>query len=128
MKAYKPLTVICYMFSFALLIVLPFGIEDVSDLSAKFPASVYWSIGFIILFTTFCTYLFNIFAIKKLSPTIAGSYIYLQPVFAMLIGVLISIWNPESELLSVITWPKIASTILIFLGVFLTSRTKTVTA
>ena len=124
LKKYKPLTVITYMFTFAFFVVLPFGISDVQDFSFSFPSTVLLSIGFIILFTTFCTYLFNIFAVKKLSPTIASSYIYLQPVFAMAIGFGISLKNSDSVYADSITWPKIACTLLIFLGVYLTSRNK----
>lgn len=124
---YKPLTVISYMFTFAFFVVLPFGISDVQDFSFDFPLVVLLSIGFIILFTTFCTYLFNIFAVKQLSPTIASSYIYLQPVFAMLIGFGISLFNSESNYASAITWEKLVCTLLIFIGVYLTSRGKKIT-
>ena len=123
---YKPLTVITYMFTFAFFVVLPFGISDVKDFSWDFPAVVLLSIGFIILFTTFCTYLFNIFAVQKLSPTIASSYIYLQPVFAMLMGFGISLVNTESNYAAAITLPKVGCTLLIFIGVYLTSRNKKV--
>jgi len=121
---YKPLTVISYMFTFAFFVVLPFGISDIQDFSFSFPPVVLFSIGFIVLFTTFCTYLFNIFAVKKLSPTIASSYIYLQPVFAMEIGFGISLVNSNSNYAAAITWPKMACTLLIFVGVYLTSRSK----
>ncbi len=124
LKKYKPITVISYMFTFAFFVVLPFGISDVQDFSFSFPPKVLLSIGFIILFTTFCTYLFNIFAVKKLSPTIASSYIYLQPVFAMIIGFGISLTNSKSMYADSITWPKIVCTLFIFLGVYLTSRSK----
>ena len=126
MKTYKPLTVICYMFTFASIVVLPFGIGGVSDLSTDFPIVVYFSIGFIILFTTFCTYLFNIFAIKQLSPTIAGSYIYLQPIFVMIIGVVLGIMDATSKYATDISWEKIVCTLLIFLGVYLTSKSSKV--
>lgn len=121
---YKPLTVISYMFVFAFFIVLPFGISDIQDVSLSFPTVVLFSIGFIIFFTTFCTYLFNIYAVKKLSPTIASSYIYLQPVFAMVIGFGISFYSSNSNYASSITWPKLLCTLLIFLGVYLTSKSK----
>jgi|TARA_B110000259_G_scaffold79520_1_gene93116 drug/metabolite transporter (DMT)-like permease len=124
LNKYKPLTVISYMFLFAFFIVLPFGIQDLDDFSWDFPPTVLLAIGFIILFTTFCTYLFNIFAVKQLSPTIASSYIYLQPVFAMLIGFFIALGDSNSNHFGEITWQKIGCTFLIFTGVFLTSRTK----
>ncbi|MEN8927607.1 MAG: DMT family transporter [Flavobacteriales bacterium] len=124
LNKYKPITVITYMFSFAFFMVLPFGISDFQDFSFDFPSVVLWSIGFIILFTTFCTYLFNVFAVKILSPTISSSYIYLQPVFAMLIGFGISLYNTESNYAAAITWQKLLCTLLIFVGVYLTSKGK----
>jgi drug/metabolite transporter (DMT)-like permease len=105
---YKPLTVITY----------------VNDFSFDFPMVVLVSIAFVILFTTFCTYLFNIFAVKQLSPMIASSYIYLQPVFAMIIGFVMSSIQAESNYASAITWQKLLCTLLIFVGVYLTSRGK----
>lgn len=126
LSKYKPITVITYMFSFAVFMVLPFGISDIQDFSFDFPLMVMLSIAFIILFTTFCTYLFNVFAVKILSPTISSSYIYLQPVFAMLIGFGISFYNTESNYAAAITWQKLVCTLLIFVGVYLTSRNKKV--
>lgn len=124
LSKYQPLTVITYMFSFAFFVVLPFGISDIQDFSFDFPLVVLLSIGFVILFTTFCTYLFNVFAVKVLSPTISSSYIYLQPVFAMIIGFGISFFNSSSKYASAITWEKLVCTVLIFVGVYLTSRSK----
>lgn len=124
LSKYKPLTVITYMFTFAFFIVLPFGIGDITDFSFDFPLVVMLSIGFVVLFTTFCTYLFNVFAVKILSPTISSSYIYLQPVFAMLIGFGISLYNTSSNYAAAITWQKLVCTLLIFVGVYLTSRSK----
>lgn len=124
LNKYKPITVITYMFTFALFIVLPFGIQDINDFSFEFPSYVFLAIGFVVLFTTFCTYLFNIFAVKVLSPTIASAYIYLQPVFAMLIGFFIALSDPTSSHMGIFTWQKMSCTLLIFVGVFLTSRTK----
>ncbi len=126
LSKYKPITVITYMFSFAFFMVLPFGISGIQDFRFDFPSVVLWSIVFIILFTTFCTYLFNVFAVKVLSPTISSSYIYLQPVFAMLIGFGISFYNTESNYAAAITWQKLLCTLLIFVGVYLTSRGKKV--
>lgn len=120
MNKYQPLTVLSYVFLFGLIFVIPFGIRDVSELNKVFPLGVILAIGFVILFTTFVTYLFNIFAVKHLSPTITSSYIYLQPVFAMVIGFIVHLFGNDLYYRS-ITLEKIACTLLIFIGVFLTS-------
>ena len=121
MKKYKPITVISYVFLFGLVIVFPFGISEMSEITWAFPNEIILAIGFIILFTTFITYLFNIFGVKYLSPIITSSYIYLQPVFAMVIGLMISWYGNNDTYVQSITWEKIACTLLIFIGVFLTS-------
>jgi drug/metabolite transporter (DMT)-like permease len=118
LNKYKPLTVISYMFLFAFFVVLPFGVQDLGDFSWDFPPNILLAIGFVVLFTTFCTYLFNIFAVKKLSPTIASSYIYLQPVFAMVIGFFIALGDSSSHHMAVFTWQKMGCTLLIIVGVF----------
>ena len=120
MKKYQPLTVLSYVFLFGLIFVIPFGITDLNELNQVFPFEVLLAIGFVILFTTFVTYLFNIFAVKHLSPTITSSYIYLQPVFAMVIGFVVHLFGNDLYYHS-ITWEKIVCTLFIFLGVFLTS-------
>ncbi len=119
MKKYKPITVITYIFSFGALYVIPFGLYSISDNNFEFTTSVWLSVGFVIFFTTFTTYLLNIYALKKLSSTVTASYIYLQPVFVMLLGVLI--YNSKNN--SIIGWQKITATLLIFLGVYLVSKT-----
>lgn len=72
------------------------------------------AVAFIVVGVTFFTYLWNIYALHMLSPSIAGAYIYLQPVFAALIAVLM--------LGEQATWTKLFSACLIFLGVYWVSR------
>jgi len=121
MKKYNPLTVVTYVFTFGLILVTPFGIPGLSDINWSFPQEIYWAIAFIIVFTTFVAYLFSIFGVKHLSPTIVSSYIYLQPVFAMIIGLYISYYAGDKMYFKDINWLKIGCTFLIFSGVFLTS-------
>src|SRR5690606_5465109 len=60
LQKYKATTVSLYTFLLALPIVLPFGWPDLSQTNwHELPASVWLSIGFIVLFVTFIAYLLN---------------------------------------------------------------------
>jgi drug/metabolite transporter (DMT)-like permease len=68
---------------------------------------------FVIVFTTFITYLLNAWAIHKAGPTLVGAYIYLQPILATIIAIILQ--------KDTLTMHKILSTLLIFAGVYITS-------
>lgn len=122
MVKYKPITVISTVFAFGLLYVIPFGLNDISHFSLNMPLNIWLAIGFVIFFTTFCTYLLNAFALSHLQPTVTASYIYLQPFFAMLTGVVFSLLSPDTHQNVSITLPKILATAFIFLGVYIISK------
>lgn len=79
-----------------------------------FQTADYFALGFIVVGVTFFTYLWNIYAIKILSPSIAGAYIYLQPLFAAIIAM---IFLNES-----LDFIKIMAALLIVAGVYLVSK------
>ena len=81
--------------------------------------------AFVIVCTTFLTYLFNILAIHRLSPTIASSYIYLQPVFAGIFALLLAS-VVERDYTRDISWFKIGCALMIVVGVWLVGRTPSV--
>ena len=112
MHKYRPIIVIRWVFLFGFLMVLPFGWRQFYCINwSLFEAIDLISVAFIVVCVTFFTYLWNIYALKVLSPTVAGAYIYLQPIFAAMISVL---YIGEQ-----ITGIKLIATILIFGGVYL---------
>lgn len=115
---YNPLVFIKWLYLFGLLFVIPFGLPELKEVSWQtMPTSIYLKAGFIVLFTTCITYLFNLFALSKLKPTSVSVFIYLQPVIATIYALIVG-----SDSLNII---KIGATIIIFLGVYLvTSQTK----
>lgn len=112
MHKYRPIIVIRWVFFFGFLIVLPFGWPQFAAVQwSQFGMSDYLAVAFIVICTTFFTYLWNMYALKHLPPSTAGAYIYLQPIFAAIISILVM----NEQLTSV----KIIATLLIFSGVYL---------
>lgn len=123
MSKYKPITVITLVFTFGLGYIMlypPVWTElRLVDFSA-IPAFIYWEIAFVIVAVTFLAYLLNIFALKIVSPSIASSYIYLQPVFAGVFAWLFVSWL-KADYVQDITLEKVFCSLLIALGVYLIS-------
>jgi drug/metabolite transporter (DMT)-like permease len=118
MHKYRPIVVISQVFIIGLLMVLPFGWQQLQLIQWQtFSHSDFAALSFIIIGVTFFTYLWNIYAIKHLSSSTAGAYIYSQPVFAALVSVLYF-----GEHLSI---AKLGAAILIFCGVWLATRPAT---
>ena len=115
MTKYNPITVMFYVFSFGLIFVFPFGISELSNVSLEiFTLEIFLKVGFVVICTTFLAYLFNAFALKSLNPSVVSIYIYLQPVLATVIAIIL-----KSDSLDLI---KIISSVFIFSAVFLVSN------
>jgi drug/metabolite transporter (DMT)-like permease len=112
MQRYRPIIVIRWVFFFGFLMVLPFGWPQFAAIQwSLFTPVNFLAVAFIVVCVTFFTYLWNIYALKILSPSIAGAYIYLQPIFAAIISI---VFTGER-----LTFIKLLATLLIFAGVYL---------
>ncbi len=90
-KHYKPITINKWTFSFGLLFITPIGLHSVITTSfSSIPADIWTKIAYILFFTSFLVYLLNAFAVQKAGPTLAGLYIYLQPILATFIAFLLN--------------------------------------
>ena len=117
MDKYNAFTFVKWIYTFGLLMVLPFGWNEYSEIQwAAIPIPILWEIGFVVVFTTFLTYLFNLVSMRELKPTTVAVFIYLQPLFATVFA--ISLGKDE------LTWVKIISAVLIFVGVFMATKKK----
>jgi drug/metabolite transporter (DMT)-like permease len=123
MKRYSPLTVISWVFLFGFFFMLPFGIPDIlkTDFSA-FTTNTYFVIAFVIIGTTFLAYLFNIYALKTVAPSVTGSYVYLQPAVSFIMVSIYAYGFGNSEYAQDINPVKIASCFLVISGVYLISK------
>jgi drug/metabolite transporter (DMT)-like permease len=116
-KKYHPLQLAKWLYTFGLLMIIPFSIKQLIAIDfVALPNIIIYKILFIVILTTYITYLFNLIAIKKLKPTTVSIFIYLQPVFATTYALYV-----KSDSLNTI---KIIATLLIFVGVYLVTIPK----
>jgi len=87
MARYNALFVIRWIFTFGVVFVLPFGGPQFIQIDWNlWTPNIIWAVGFVIVGTTFFTYLGNIIALKTLHPATVGAYIYLQPLIASVLS------------------------------------------
>lgn len=85
---YQPLTITFFVFLFGSIWVGLFGFQEARQVAfSTLDVDFYWRFGFVILGATFLVYLFNNMAMKAVSPTTVSSFIYLQPLFAIIISI-----------------------------------------
>jgi drug/metabolite transporter (DMT)-like permease len=112
---YHPFTFMKWLFSLGVLICLPFGLEEFLQIEWNtLPFEAYRGIAFVILGTTFCTYLFNIFALTQLKASTLSAFVYVQP----LVGIGYAIFAGQDNL----TLVKIVAACFVLVGVYLASR------
>lgn len=123
MNKYKAISVISWVFFFGLIFVIPFGIHDLITTNFNaFTTNTYLAIIFVIVGTTFLTYLFNIYALSYVSPSVNGSYIYLQPVLSFIMVSIYAFILGNEAYVKDINLIKILSCFLVVIGVFMVSK------
>jgi drug/metabolite transporter (DMT)-like permease len=114
-KKYNSITLMKWLFLIAFIINFPIGINEFIAVEwSQLPVGIISKLAFVVIGTTFFTYLFNIYALKQLQPSTIGALIYLQPVIAVLFAIIVG-----SDSLTPI---RVGAAALIFIGVFLSTR------
>ena len=117
MDKYNAFTFVKWIYTFGFIMVLPFGWNEFQAIQwATIPIDILWKIGFVVVFSTFITYLFNLLSMRELNPTTIAVFVYLQPFFATIFAV--GLGKDELSLV------KLLSAILIFVGVYLVTQKK----
>lgn len=126
MKKYKSITLISWVFLFGFIFMFPFGIKDLlaTDFAA-FDLNTYLVIAFVVIFTTFFAYLFNIYALNYVSPSVNSSYVYLQPAVSFLMVSIYAFALNNDEYAQDINTIKILSCLLVVSGVYIISKAQT---
>lgn len=115
MLKYSPIDVMRWVFTFGFFMILPACINEFSQITWHvFTLKDYILLFLIAVPGTFLAYIFNVYGIKILNASIAGAYIYSQPVFAVAVAMIFL----KEKLLP----HKILAALLIFAGVYLSNR------
>ncbi len=114
-KKYSPYTLMKWMFFISVLTYVPLCIPDMLRIAyAALPGEVWAGLAFIITIPTFFGYLMIPLAQRSLKPTVVSAYSYLQPVFAAIVAVMMSVGD--------FGWSKAIATLLIFIGIYFVNR------
>ncbi len=114
-EKYNSITLMKWFFLIAFVINFPIGLNEFTAVEwSQLSIETLYKLAFVVIGTTFFTYLFNIYALKQLQPSTIGAFIYLQPVIAVLFAILV---GSDS-----ITPIRSGAAILIFAGVYLSTR------
>jgi drug/metabolite transporter (DMT)-like permease len=117
MDKYNAFTFVKYIYLFGFFMVLPFGYHDLQVVNWNgIPLDIILKIGFVVIFSTFFTYLLNLISMRNLKPTTVAVFIYLQPFFATIFAIGLGKDNLNAV--------KLVSAILIFVGVYLVIQKK----
>ena len=112
---YSLITIMKWMFTYAFICALPFSYNDL--LHTEWKSLQNTEIGalvFIVVGSTFISYVLIVIGQKNLRPTVAGMYNYVQPLVASIVAVC---WGMDT-----FNFVKIISVALIFGGVYLVTN------
>ena len=113
-QKYSLFTLMKWLFLIGLILSAPLTYDQFIKVNwSELPWFAIWRMGYVVIGTTFLTYLFNIYALKTLSPTTVGSFIYLQPIITIIFALITSNDTLDST--------KLLSCLLVFIGVYLVS-------
>ncbi len=114
---YHVITLMKWLFLIAVFINLPITISEFNEVDwVNLPMDALLKMTFVVVGTTFMTYLLNIFALKYLNASTIGVFMYLQPLLGILFAILAG-----SDSLNLL---KIFAASLVFLGVYLVTNRK----
>lgn len=115
MKTYDPIAILRMIFTIGFFVALPFCWKEFNAIPwEKFKEGDFLILGVVVIGGTFLAYLFNIYGIKILGASVAGTYIYSQVVFTAVIAMVFL-----DEKLSLY---KIIAGLLIAAGVYLANK------
>ncbi len=112
---YHPFTLMKWLFLIAVIVNFPITISEFTAVKwASLPFEAIWKMTFVVVGTTFFTYLLNMFALKELKASTIGVFMYLQPLIGIVYAVIVG-----ADALNLV---KIVAAGLVFLGVYLVSK------
>ena len=114
-EKYNTIHLLKWLFLIGLVITMPFTLPELMAVDfQQLPLSIWWRIGFVVLGTTFMTYLLMVYAIRHLRATSLSVFTYLQPIIGIVYAVLVG-----SDFMTPIKWIAMS---LVLVGVYLVTK------
>lgn len=114
---YSSITLMKWLFLIAVFTNLPVALPEFMEVEwQQLPSKVIGVMLFVIIGTTYLTYLLNVFALRELKPSTVGAFIYLQPLLAAIIAIMLGA--------DTLTVTRVLGAVLIFAGVYLSTKRK----
>ena len=114
-EKYSTIHLLKWLFLIGLVITMPFTLPELMAVDfQQLPLSIWWRIGFVVLGTTFMTYLLMVYAIRHLRATSLSVFTYLQPIIGIVYAVLVG-----SDFMTPIKWIAMS---LVLVGVYLATK------
>ncbi|MDT0691886.1 DMT family transporter [Salegentibacter sp. F188] len=115
---YSSITLMKWLFLIGVIVNFPITIGEFTDVKwTTLPFEAVWKMAFVVLGTTFMTYLLNVYALKQLSASTISSFIYLQPLIAIIYAITTGA--------DTMNWTKAIAATLVFIGVYMVTIKKT---
>ncbi len=112
---YNAIHLLKWLFLFGLVMSLPITYKEFNAvLWARLPFDAIWRFGFVVVGTTFLTYLLNVYALKQLKASTIGVFTYLQPLVG--IGYTIAVGADA------FTSTKALASVVVLAGVYLVTK------
>ena len=115
LSKYSTITLMKWVYLAGAIVVLPYGYSDVIAVDYQSLTIIpILSILYIIIAITFLAYLLSAFALQRLSPPVVSFYVYLQPLSAAFIALILG--------KEVLNYYQLIAAVFIFAGVYFVSR------
>ena len=116
-QKYSPITLNKWMFIYASMCYIPFSYQDVAGIQwAEISTAAYVQVGYVVIGGSFLAYIFIMTAQRLLRPTVVSMYNYMQPIVASIAAIIMG--------LGVFGWEKGIAIALVFLGVYIVTKSK----
>lgn len=115
-EKYNIITLFRWLFLIAIFFNFPVGLSEFNGVEwSNLPVTeAIFPMIYVVVGTTFLTYMFNAYALSKLTASTVSSFVYLQPI----VGIVYAITTDNDSL----TFLSIIGMVLIFLGVYLVTK------
>jgi drug/metabolite transporter (DMT)-like permease len=104
-----------WLFLFGFIMALPISYPEFSQVNwATLPYEAVWRFAFVVIGTTFMTYLLNVYALKQLKASTVGVFTYLQPLIGIAYAIVVGA--------DAFTPSKLIAAVMVVMGVYLVTK------